>query len=239
MKPTRVLGACLLATTVLTASACDDDDDDDGTGPTNTATVRVINTTGQALDFGSGGTFGATNSNIAFGASSQCLEVPVGANGLTFRQNGQTQTFSPAGFNGSALTSGGNYTVVIGGTTGAYTANTFTNTYAGATTTSGGVRVVNATTGDDDYNLYVGTSGSLPTTANMTGFGSGMASTSWYPVTAGQGAVRLTTGTGASQVTAYESAAFPVTANQYQTVVIADPTTGSSTLRSFSVASCQ
>lgn len=238
MKPTRVLGACLLATSVLTTTACDDDDDG-GTGPNNTATVRVVNNTGQALDFGNGGTFGATNSNIAFGASSQCLEVPVGANGLTFRQNGQTTTFTPAGFNGSALQAGGNYTIVIGGTTGAYTANTFTNTYAGATTTSGGVRVINATTGDDDYNLFVGSSGALPATANMTGFGSGMASTGWYPVTAGQGAVRLTTGTGASQVTAFESAAFPVTANQYQTVVIADPTTGSSTLRSFTVASCQ
>lgn len=238
MKPTRVLGACLLATTVLSASACDDDDDE-GTGPTNTATVRVVNTTGQALDVGTGGTFGATSSNIGFGASSACLEVPVGANGLTFRQNGQAQTFSPAGFNGSALAAGGNYTLVIGGAPGAFTANTFTNTYAGATTQSGAVRVVNATTGSDAYNLYVGASGALPATANQTNFGAGTASTAWFPIAAGQGAVRLTTGTGASQTTAFESAAFPVTANQYQTLVIANPAAGASTLRAFTVASCR
>ena len=240
MNPTRVLGACLLATMVVGTTACGDDDED-VTGTDNTATVRFVNTTGTPIDIGLNNNY-TGNSNIAFGGSSQCLSVTPGTTGLTFRQNGTNSTFTPTGFNASSIQAGGNYTVVIGGAAGAggtYTGNAFANTLSGATATAGGVRVINATSNTDQYNLYVGPSGALPTTASMSGFGAGMASTSFYPVAGTQGQVRLTTGTGASQTTVFESSAFPVTANQYQSVVIADPSTGSSTLRSFSVNACQ
>ena len=61
------------------------------------------------------------NSNVAFANGTSCMTVNTASPGLTFRQNGQSATFAPNGFNTSALQSGGTYTVVLGGTTGALT----------------------------------------------------------------------------------------------------------------------
>lgn len=235
MKTTRLLGVSLLATATFLGACGDDDDEPTGTG--NTATVRFVNTTGQNIDVGMNGTYGASNSNLAFGTGTSCMTVNTASPGLTFRQNGQSATFTPSGFNTSAFQSGGTYTVVLGGTPGAYTARTFTDTYSGATSTQGGVRVLNAT-GNTSYGLYVGSpSANRPTTATSATFAAGNAS-QWIPINAGNGQVWLTTGSGASMTNAL-STTFPVTANGYTTFVVADPASGSTTPRGFNVAACR
>ena len=237
MKTTRVLGAMLIASSVL-LGACSNNDDNNVTGTSNNATVRFVNTTGQNIDIGTNGTYASGNSNLAFGAGSQCLSVNPSSSGLTFRQNGQTSTFTPTGFNASSMAAGGRYTVVLGGTSGAYTAQTYNDTYTGATASAGGVRVINAMTGGNSYGLYLGSAGStMPSTAASSSFGSGM-STAFMPINVGNGQVWLTSGTGSSQTTAFSSASFPVTANGYQTVILANPATTGGPIRSFTTSGC-
>ena len=239
MNTTRVLGAALLATTVVLA-ACSDDDDDP-TGTNNTATVRFVNASGQNLDIGTNGSFQSANSNLAFGGSSQCLSVNPSSSGLTFRRNGQATTFTPSGFNASDLQAGGTYTVVLnnGSTSGSYAATRFNDNYQGATSTAGGVRVINGMSGSTNYSLFVGPAGSsMPSTAANPSFGSGLF-TGFLPMTTGNNQVWLTTGSGASQTTAFTSSAFPVTANTYQTMIITDPATTGGALRSIMVDACR
>ena len=238
MKTTRLLGASLLAMSAF-LGACGDDDP---TAPTNTATVRFVNLTGQNIDIGTGGTFAAANSGIVFGAGSQCLTVNTASPGLTFRQAGQASgTFTPASFNAAGLTPGGTYTVVLTGTgasTGTTSARMFTDTYAGANATMGALRVLNATTGATTYNLYVGPeSAARPSTAVSTTFNAG-AFSPFVPVNAGDAQVWLTTGTGGSQTEAFSLNNIGLTANDYSTIVIADPASGGGALRSYAVASC-
>lgn len=240
MNTTRVLGAALMATTVALA-ACGNGDDNNGTGTSNTATVRFVNATGQNLDIGTNGTFQSANSNLAFGASSQCLTVNPSSAGLTFRQNGTATTFMPTGFNAGNLTAGGTYTVLLrpGATNGTYTSTMLTDSYSGATTSAGGVRVINATTGATNYGLYVGPAGAtMPSTATNASFGAG-ATTAFVPINIGNGQVWLTTGSGGSTTTAFSSNPFAVGANSYQTMIITDPATSGGALRSISVNSCR
>lgn len=238
MNTTRILGATLLATTVF-LGACGNNDNN-GTGTSNTATVRFVNTSGQAIDIGTNGTYQSSNSNLAFGASSQCLSINPSSPGLTFRQNGTSTTFAPSGFNAGSMTPGGTYTVVIGNgsTAGTWRGSQFADVYSGATSSMGGVRVINATSGSTNYGLYVGAAGTMPSTATNASFGSGLF-TNFVPVNTGNGQVWLTTGSGSSMSTAFQSAAFPVTANGYQTMVIADPATSGGSLRSISVNACR
>lgn len=239
MKTTRLLGISLLATASFLGACSDDDDEPTGTG--NTATVRFVNTTGQAIDIGMNGQFGAGNTNVGFGAGSSCMTVNTASPGLTFRQNGTSTTFTPAGLNNANFQGGGTYTVVLssGATAGSYTATTYRDTYSGATSTMGGVRVINAAGNNSTYNLYVGPSGTTrPTTASNANFGSAI-STAFLPINAGNGQVWLTTGTGTSQTDAFMSSAFPVAANGYTTFVVAPPASGSTALRGFTVGACR
>jgi hypothetical protein len=236
MKTTRILGATLLATSVF-LGACGDDDDDEPTGNNGpTATVRFVNTSGQAIDVGLNGTFAAGNSDLAFGEGSSCMAISPSTGTLSFRQNGQTSTFTPAGFNLSGIQAGKTYTVVLSGAPGAYTAQTFEDTYTGASASQGGVRVINAT--GTTYGLYVGPSGTRPTTATNATFASGTAS-AFVPVNTGQGQVWFTTGTGNNITNAFTSSAFTVSGNAYQTLVVAPAATTGGDLRSFAVNSCQ
>lgn len=234
MKTTRLLGAALLASSVL-LGACDDDDDN-GTGPENNATVRFVNATAGALDVGTNGTFATANSNVAFGAGTSCIAIDPSSGTLSFRENGETSTFNPTGFNMSALQPGGTYTVLLSGTTGAYTANVFTDMFTGATSTQGRVRVINTT--GDSYGLFVGSAGTMPESATSATFASGTAST-WVPVDVGQGQIWFTTGTGETQEIEFTSQAFNVAANGYTTIVVAPPATEGGALRSFVVNACQ
>ena len=237
MKTTRLLGVALLATSVL-LGACDDDDEDP-TEPTNTATVQFVNLTGQNIDIGQNGNF-AGRTNLAFGTGS-CLSVNTASPGLTFRQNGQTTTWTPTGFNAGSLTAGQNYTVVLrnGSTAGTYTGTQFTDTYSGASASMGGVRVINATTGTTNYGLYVGPAGTTrPATATDASFGAGEFTSSFIPVATGNGQVWFTTGAGAAITNAFTTGSFPVAANGYQTVIVADAATTGGELRSTRVNRC-
>lgn len=239
MKATRLLGAAFLATSVF-LGACDGDDNGNITGTGNTATVRFVNATGQNIDIGTNGTFAAGNTNLAFGAGSQCLTVNPSNPGLTFRQNGMTSTFTPTGFNASGLQAGQTYTVVLrnGSANGSYTGTQFSDTYTGATSSMGGVRVINATTGNTNYGLYVGTAGNtMPTTATNASFGMG-ASSAFVPVTTGNGQVWFTTGSGNNMTTAFTTGAFPVASNGYQSVIVTDPATTGGNLRFARVNGC-
>ena len=238
MKTTRLLGVALLATSAF-LGACDDDGEDP-TQPTDRATVRFVNLTGQNIDIGTNGMFGSGNTNLAFGVGSQCVVVNPASAGLTFRQNGQTSTFTPTGFNASGLMSGGNYVVVLRNATGGsgYTATTFTDTYSGATSSMGGVRVVNATSTAQPYGLYVGTAGTTrPTTANDATFGAGEFTT-FTPIATGNGQVWFTTGSGAGITNAFTTGAFPVASNAYQTVIVTDPATAGGDLRFARINGC-
>jgi hypothetical protein len=237
MKTTRLLGAALLATSAF-LGACDDDDDDI-TEPTNAATVRFVNLTGQNIDIGTNGTFATGNSNLGFGIGSQCVAVNPASAGLTFRQNGQATNFTPTGFNASSLTAGGDYVVVLRNATGGgYQATTFTDTYTGASSTMGGVRVINATTGTTNYGLYVGTAGTTrPTTATDATFGAGEFTT-FTPVATGNGQVWFTTGAGAALTNAFTTNAFPVASNGYQTIIVGDAATAGGDLRFARIAGC-
>jgi hypothetical protein len=235
MKTTRLLGAALLATSVV-LGACDDDEDP--TGTTSTATVQVVNLTGQNIDIGQDANYSG-RTNIAFGEA-RCLTVNTASPALTFRQNGQTSTFTPTGFTGAGLTAGQNYTVVLrpGSTSGTYMGTQFSDTFNGATSSMGGVRVINATTGANSYGLYVGAAGATrPATATQANFGAG-ASTAFIPLATGNGQVWFTTGSGASMTNAFTTNAFPVAANSYQTVIVADPATSGGALRSAMVNRC-
>jgi hypothetical protein len=242
MKTTRLLGVSLLATATFLGACDNDDDDDNGTGPTNTATVRFVNTSGQNIDVGMNGTYGAANSNVAYGNATSCMTVNTGSSsGLTFRQNGQTSTFTPTNLNTANFQNGQVYTVVLGnGTTaGSYNATTYTDTYNGASATMGGVRVINATGGNTNYNLYVGPAGTTrPTTASNANFGSAIG-TAFMPFATGNNQVWLTTGTGNSQTDAFSSSPFSVAANGYTTYVVGPSATGSTALRGFTVGACR
>ena len=238
MKTTRMLGMALLAMSALTTTACDDDDEDDITGTGNTATVRFVNATGQSIDVGTGGTFASGNSNLAFGGGSQCLNVNPSSAGLTFRQNGQTSTFTPTGFNASNLQAGRTYTVVVSGTTGNYTSRTYEDTYAGATATQGGVRVISNLTSNTNYQLFVGPASTMPSAATNATFASGQ-SYGFFPVSAGDSRVWLTTGSGNNMTTAFTSPTFAVSGNNYTTMVVTDPATTGGAPRSFTVNACR
>lgn len=235
MRTTRLLGPALLAGSLLLA-ACGDDDGDGGTGTGNTATVRFVNATGERLDFGVDGAFAAANSDRAFGEGSGCVAVDPSSGTVSFRVNGQTSTFTPTGFNLGALQPGGTYLVVIGGTSGAYTANVITDAYTGASISQGRARVVNLT--GSTYALYIGSiDDPRPTTPVTASLASGAASP-WASFVAGPHYAYLTTGSGASQTNVFQ-AQFPIVANDYITMVVAPPTMGGTMPRSFLVSPCR
>lgn len=229
MKTTRLLGAALLATSVF-LGACDDDDEDP-TEPTNTATVQFVNLTGQNIDIGQNGNF-AGRTNLNFGTGS-CVAVNTANPAITFRQNGQTTTWTPSGINLGSLQAGQNYTIVLrnGATAGTYAGTQFSDTYSGASSSMGGVRVINATSGSTNYGLYVGAAGTTrPATATDATFGAGEFTT-FTPVGTGNGQVWFTTGSGAGMTNAFTTGSFPVAANGYQTVIVTDPATTGGDLR--------
>lgn len=229
---TRMLGACLLATSVLLA-ACDDDNED-GASPQQQATIRLVNATGAAFDLGLNGQYTTANTGIAYGAGTACQAVDANGPALTIRQNGTTTVipnFTPA------FTAGGKYTLVVSGAPGSYKVTQYADTFPALTSGNAGIRVINATSGTTAYNLFVGpASATVPTTATRTNFGSNAFWTS--QLAAGSTQVWLGTGTGTTATTVFTSDPFTTTAGQSRTFVVADPASGSTALRSFFVNTC-
>ena len=235
----RVLGASLLASSVL-LGACSNNDNN-GTNPTSTATVQVVNASSGNLDIGTGGTYSTANTNLGFGTAASCMTVNTASPNLTFRQNGTTTTIG--GFTPN-FTAGGNYTVVVSGSPGNYRVQQYQNTFPSLTSTQGAVRVINASTSTQGYDVYFTPSGGTMTTANSTNLTSN-GSTSFLPLTAGTTQFRLTN-TGGTSTVAYNSANntgsggnLNLTAGGRSIFVVADPATGTTGLRAFNVNACQ
>jgi len=223
----RSLALCALASAALLA-ACGDDDDD-VTGVNNsTATVRFVNATNTNISVANGGTVGAGNSALAFGASSTCMTLNTSSPNLTFTNSGTNSAIS--GFTPS-FTSGGNYTVVAytdasGNTQFATLSNAFT-----PTTGQAGLRVFNAASGSGNIVLNGG-SGALNSGAT-TAFGT---SGTFFSVPAGSSTLSFNTGTGTS--TLASTGSVTLTAGQNSTVVLGPAATGSTTRRAFVTTGC-
>jgi hypothetical protein len=222
-----------------TVAACDDDDDDGpvGTGNLNT-TVRFVNVTsgGLNLDIAQNGTVGTGNSNIAFGSASSCTRVNNANSQLAVRTAGSTTSlpgFAPS------FAANGTYTVLV---TGTATTPVFTTLNDQFTTPGAGnaaVRIVNATTaataGAGSWDIFVNPA-ATPGTPNATAVGRNTAS-AYLTVPAGQANTIRLTNTGST--TALQNITVPsMTAGTVQTIVVTDAATGTTALRTFTLAAC-
>lgn len=240
MYSRRITSAVLALASAAVFVGCSDDDDDDGplgTGNDDT-TVRFVNATtgGTSLDIAENGTVGTGNSSLAYGSASSCTRVNAANPQLAVRTSGSTTSLT--GFTPS-FTSGGTYTVVVSGTTTAPVYTTLNDQFTTPTTGNAAVRIINATsaatTGTGNWDIYVNPGTTLGT-PNATAVGRNAAST-YLTVPAGQAnTIRLTT---AGSTTALQNISVPsLTSGTVQTIVVGDAATGSTTLRTFTLAAC-
>jgi Domain of unknown function (DUF4397) len=202
--------------------------DDDTTGVNNGfATARFVNVTNSSVDVANGGTIGS--SNLAFGGQTSCMSVNAnGGTGLAFNQAG---TSTPVSGFSQSFASGGNYTVVAyPSATGATQFLTLNNTF---TPTSGqaGLRIVNAASGSG--NLVAVGNGSTLGTGTGVGFGT---SGNFMSVNSGSQALTFNTGTGTSTVAS--AGTLNLAAGQNYTLIVAPPSSGTTSLRTILVPSC-
>lgn len=142
-----------VAVSLLLATGCEDDDD--GTGPVQTVAVRVVNAssgTAGTVNVTAGATDVATG--LAFrGATTTCVNVPIGAQTFTFRSG--TTTLATAN---ATLAAGNKYTVILSGTGATPTATVLTDNPTAPATGNAAIRFVNATaTAGDVHATPVGT----------------------------------------------------------------------------------
>jgi hypothetical protein len=235
----RITAAILALVGVAALAACSDDDNPVDTGNNNT-TVRVLNaTTGTsagALDIAQNGTVGTGNGNIAFGSASSCVKVNNANPGLTIRSAGSTTDLT--GFTPS-FTAGNTYTVLVTGTTAAPTFTTLDDAFTTPSAGNAAVRIINATSaataGTGQWDIYVNPGTTLGS-PNATALGRNGQST-YLTVPAGQAnTIRLT---NAGSTTTLQNISVPsITAGNVQTIVVTDAATGSTTLRTFTLADC-
>ncbi|HYD54925.1 MAG TPA: DUF4382 domain-containing protein [Gemmatimonadaceae bacterium] len=195
------------------------------------ATVRLVNATGQPLNFLRNGTALAGSSNIAFGASSSCSSVTAAAPSLSVTQG--TSTTALPGF-APSLTAGTSYTIIAYPSATGVQFATLGNAY---TPTAGqtGFRVFNATGSATGYDVFVTTVGGALTTPTVTNTLAGTAS-SYVSIPAGTSLVAVTSAGGTTSLVSIPSQAFA--AGQNATLVIAPPAAGSTTPQIFVVQGC-
>ena len=196
-----------------------------------TATVRFVNATGTGLDIAQSGVVGTGMSNITYGGSTSCFTVNANSPALSVRNTGTTTALSGLTTN---FASNGSYTVLAypdasGTTRFAVLPNVYT-----PATGQAGLRVFNATTGT--YDIYTAALGGSFVTPSATAVAAGSTS-NFFNVTPGTGAqLRISNaGTTTSALTLNN---LTWTAGQTQTLVIAPPVAGSTTLRTFLVSGC-
>lgn len=219
---------------LLALAACDAD----GTtgiigGSENNVTVRVANATATSLDIATNGTVATGNGALSFGTSSTCMVVDATNPGIAARETG-TATALP----GLAPTfvAGGNYTVVAYPGTGATTqfatvANAFTPT-AG----QGGLRVLNLATIGSNYDVHVTAPGATlgAPSVNNVAYGTG---SSFFNVGA-TGVLQIRITNAGSQAVVLDVGNHSFSAARNETLVIAPPAAGTTTLRAFRVQGC-
>jgi hypothetical protein len=188
------------------------------------ANVQVLNASTTAIDLLENQGASAGNSNIAFGAASQCKTVEIVSHGLSVRPTGvqTTSTLLPS------FAANERYLVTVTGGTSALTVLSFRNSYTPASG-DGGVRLINLS-GSGSYDVYVTDPGAALGTAGATAVIAGAASP-YFGVPAGTKQIRLTNN-GATQV-AFDVGNATITAGSRSVVVLAAPASGGTTLRTF------
>lgn len=124
----------------LAATLACDDDDDDVVGPPAQATVRLVNA---SPDNATVSVLQGTNviaPTLAFGTTAACVNVPTGAQTLTFR-SGETDV---ATVNGN-FAANGDYTVVLSSTADASAATVLADDFTAPTEGNSALRIFNAT----------------------------------------------------------------------------------------------
>lgn len=197
------------------------------------ATLDLVNATDATLNLLQNGTVLANGSNLAFGASSSCTNVPASSSGLTITEG--TSTTALTGFS-PTLAAGTSYTVVAfpGSTSGSVQFATLSNTFTPATGQTG-LRVFNATNSTTGFDVFVTPLNAVLGTATTTNVAAG-ASSSFVSVPAGTSEIRLTS-TGSTSVL-LDLPSQTLTAGKNMTLVIAPAAAGSSTVRAFLVPGC-
>jgi hypothetical protein len=132
-----------------------------------TALVRFINATNTGTDVSVSGLVTTANTNLAFGASSQCLTVDAAAPGLTFRANGTTTDI--AGFTAAFTASHRYWVVAITATAGTQ----FVTLDQAATPSTGNAALagLNANAGGGPYDLHVSTPAAALSSATVVDAG--------------------------------------------------------------------
>ena len=227
----RFLAVAALAP-MLALAACDGVEMNNPTpGSTGSATVRFVNVTGTSLDIAENGTVASGNGAIAYGGSTSCFTVDNSSPQLSVRSAGTTTSLPGLSTN---FVNGGTYTVLAyPGAGGATQFAVLPSAYSPATGRAG-LRIFNAGTGT--YDIYTAASGGAFVVPSATSITTGTAS-NFFDVTPGTNSqIRLSTaGSTASALTLNN---LTWTAGQTQTLVIAPPATGSTTLRTFLVSGC-
>lgn len=221
----RYRGLALLVVLPLALfSACSDSSN----GPDDKATVRFVNATNANIDVANAGVVGTGNGNVAFGGSSACMLVSTKRDDLAFRQAGTTTAI--AGFT-QDFSEGDNFTVVAFPSGASTSFATVSNGSFTATSGQAGLRVFNAASGSGNLVAMIGTT--------ALGTGSGVAfgtAGGFMSVPSGTQTIIFNTGAGTSTVASTGSV--NLTAGQNFTLVVAPPSSGSTSLRTFLVGGC-
>jgi uncharacterized protein DUF4397 len=216
-RPSYLLAAVPLAF----LAACGDKDTGGIVGVGTAATVRFVNATNGAITVANNGAVATGSNGLVFGNTSACL--PVTSNALTLTDvSGNTITgFTPS------FAAGGNYTVIAytdanGNTQFATLPNSFTPASGSA-----GLRIFNAASGQP----------SLTFANNGTALGSTVVfgSASDF-VNVPSGSDDITFLNGGSMI--LDAGSMNLSPGTTSTIVVGPAATGSTTLRSFSVAGC-
>jgi uncharacterized protein DUF4397 len=187
-----------------------------------TASVRFVNATSQPISVSNNGVI--ASANLAFGASSSCIPVPIANQAsLTFTDAATGATLS--GFT-PALSADQSFTVVAFTNASGNTQFATLNNSSNLTSGSGGLRIFNATA-----------SGPLTIMANGTAVGGAVdAGTGGTFVSLPAGTQAITINNGATQV--LDLGTVTITSGVAQTIVVGPAATGTTTLRSFTANGC-
>ncbi|MDQ2665760.1 MAG: DUF4397 domain-containing protein [Gemmatimonadota bacterium] len=199
----------------------------------STATLRFINATATNIDVVSGSSVLTNNGNLGFGEHSSCVGLDAANPNVSVRATGTTTALT--GFSPTVAV-GGKYLVIAyrdaAGTTqfANFTSNGFTPNSG-----QSGLRVFDAATGSNNFDVYLTAPGAALSVASATNL-SFANSTSFFGVDASTVQLRLTT--SGSQTVVFNAGSQTLTAGQDYILVIAPPVSGSSELRSFLVMAC-
>lgn len=191
----------------------------------STADVRVLNASATNLDVLQDQAIDQGNADIAFGASSLCMTVPITSHGLSVRPAGVRTTTTPL----PSFASNEQYVVTVTGTGGAYQVLSFRDSYTPAAGKAA-VRLINVSGSTNGVDIYVTDPGAVLGTASASNVLTGTAST-YFDVTVTQQQVRLTS-TGSSLV-GVDVGNVTIPAGGRAIVVLAPPAVGGTAARGF------